>query len=102
MLADNKADLNQPNKKGVTPACMSAQNGHADCLQVLTDNKADLNQPAKNGFTPATMPAQCAYPGHTVLITLGSWWGLRLPTVLVPAQVPRIEPSFLTNVPQPT
>ena len=54
LLAENKADLNQPDNDGCTPAYMSARYGQTECLQLLADSKADLNQPENiDGTTPA-------------------------------------------------
>lgn len=48
-----KADLNQSDKDGDTPAMMSAHKGDAQSLKLLAEMKADLNQANKDGDTPA-------------------------------------------------
>ena len=58
LLADHKADLNQPANDGWTPAFKSAQKGHTECLQLLVDCKADLNKAKIDGATPAFISAQ--------------------------------------------
>ena len=52
---------------GNTHAYVSAQNGHAECLQLLADHKADPHQPDNDGLTPAFVSA---YGGHTECLQL--------------------------------
>ena len=67
LLAESKADLNQPQNRGRTPAFASAWEGQTECLRLLADRKADLNQPTMNGRTPAFVAAQS---GHTECLQL--------------------------------
>ena len=69
LLAARGADLNQPNKYGVTPACVAAEKGHHEVLRVLVDNDADINRAEKkDGRTPAHMAAGKGH--HEVLRVL--------------------------------
>ncbi|AUH72617.1 ankyrin repeat domain-containing protein [Legionella sainthelensi] len=67
LLAENKADLNKPTKRGITPALIAAYNGHAAALEVLAANKADLNKARNDGTTPAMI---AALNGHTAALKI--------------------------------
>ena len=56
-LAKMKADLNQANKNGDTPALKKAYEGHTWSLKLLAEMEADLNQPDKDSNTPTIMLA---------------------------------------------
>src|SRR4051812_27658088 len=42
-LLDAKANLNDKNERKETALCISAAQGHEDCVQILIDAKADIN-----------------------------------------------------------
>jgi hypothetical protein len=54
----NTEGIDYKSTEGCTPAYVSAQEGHTECLQLLADRKADLNQPTNDGATPAFISAQ--------------------------------------------
>ena len=62
LLSDCTEGINYQTFNGGTPAYVSAQNGHTDCLQVLADNKADLSKPNNNGWNPLRIAKGYGHP----------------------------------------
>ena len=67
LLADRKADLNQPTNDGATPAFISAQEDHTECLRLLADCKADLNQATSWG---ETLLSTATSSGHSAIVRI--------------------------------
>merc|ERR1711925_47732 len=52
MGVENGADVNQFMNNGLTPICVSAQNGHLPVVKYLIKNGANVNQANHDGSTP--------------------------------------------------
>merc|ERR1712166_467593 len=62
LLSEGTKQIDYQTPDGATPAKISAQQGHSDCLRLLADCKANLDLPTKDGCTPAN---KSAHKGHS-------------------------------------
>ena len=58
LLKAQGAKVEAPNKYGVTPLIMAAQNGHIEVVRFLEAQGAKVDTPANDGCTPLYFAAQ--------------------------------------------
>ena len=86
MLIGAKADVDKAiTDGGCTPVYIAAQNGKAECLQLLINAKADVDKAKHNGCTPVYIAVQigqteCLQKRRGHIRTLARLHSLEVPT----------------------
>jgi hypothetical protein len=103
LILDKGADVDLPDKLGVTPAHLASKHGHTTCLQLLVKRGADVNKKNVGGDTPLDL-ARLEWNIEQILLCCmsfllpSSFFLLPSSFFLLPSSFFLLSPSFLPSL----